>query len=441
MRNINDNHNIRNKLIHRPEYILLISGVLLLIFLSGCTATLMGDVTPPAEVQSTQVPLITPIPTATLTGGDNQPAGTLEPGMVAICVYVHNGSSSEVPEDLTISLKGYDGQQIVMQTSHELGDTYVHCFTSIEYKSDRQYIAETDYNGIVFQSQTIEGTDITTGGIASLLITIYDTTKDMSTLEIERAHFFLDFSGTGRSMQVIQLFVVSNHGQYAVIPLETEEPLLYFDLPQNAYNLALEGGNLGKRFIKTQFGFGDTQPILPGMSEHQVLYTYELPYDNLAQISLTLPLPANSVVVAIPAQGVELESEQLIDSGTRVIQGINMRLYKATDLTAGQYIDMIITGWPPNVRPPGGRSLSNLIIGLSSFLVVLNILVFWLIIKTRNLRPQTVAHDEEVKKEILDAIITLDDLHRSDEIPENAYHARRAYLKEQLHQIISKTGK
>ena len=440
MRNINYTCSTSHKVFHHPGYILLF-GVLFLIFLSGCTVTLMGDVTPPAEVQSTQVPLITPIPTSTLTGGDNQPAATLEPGKVAICVYVHNGSSGRIPKDLTISLKGYDGQQIVMQTSHELGGTYDHCFTSVEYKSDRQYLAETDYNGIVFQSQTIEGADITTGGIASLLITIYDTTKDMSTLEIERAHFFLDFSGTGRSMQVIQLFMISNHGQYAVIPLETGEPLLYFDLPQSAYNLALEGGNLGKRFIKTQFGFGDTQPILPGMSEHQVLYTYELPYDNQAQISLTLPLPVNSVVVAIPSQGVELESEQLTDSGTRVIQGINMRLYKATDLTAGQYIDMMISGWPPNVRPPGGRSLSNLIIGLSSFLVSLNILVFWLIIKTRNLRLHTAVQDEEIKMEILDAIITLDDLHRSDEIPDNAYHARRAHLKEQLRQIVSKTGK
>lgn len=417
------------------------NGVLFLIFLSSCTATLMGDVTPPAEVQSTQVPLMTPIPTSTLTGGDQQPAGTLEPGKVAICVYVHNGSSGKVPEDLTISLKGYDGQQIVMQTSHELGDTHNHCFTSIEYKSDRQYLAETDYNGIVFQSQTIEGADITPESITSLLITIYDTTKDMSMLEIERAHFFLDFSGTGRSMQVIQLFVISNYGQHAVIPLETGEPLLYFDLPQNAYNLTFEGGNLGKRFIKTQFGFGDMEPILPGMSEHQVLYTYELPYDNLAQISLTLPLPASSVVVAIPAQGVELESEQLTDSGTRVIQGINMRLYKATDLTAGQYIDMMISGWPPNVRPPGGRSLSNLIIGLSSFLFALNILVFWLIIKTRNLRPHTMVQNEETKKEILDAIITLDDLHRSDEIPEDAYHTRRALLKEQLREIVAKNGK
>jgi len=39
---------------------------------------------------------------------------------------------------------------------------------------------------------------------------------------------------------------------------------------------------------------------------------------------------------------------------------------------------------------------------------------------------------------VMDAIIALDDLHRAKKIPDEAYQARRAELKEQLKEIESR---
>jgi len=422
------------------RHLLIAFAVCTVFILTACTVSLLGDITPPVEFQITQGPFNTPA-AVTPTGRFEPPSGTIQPGKIAICGKVNNGSGSEIPANLVVSLKGFDQQHIALQTSLPLDENFYFCFSNIDHEDKRQYRVETDYKGLIFQSEMVEGGDIPSGSTVDLSVTIYDTTRDMSALEIERAHVFLDFSGREQSMNVIQLFVISNLGMYAIVPPETGEPLLYFDLPQDMYNLTLEGGRLGKRFIETQFGFGDSEPILPGSSQHQVLYTYELPYENEENILLSMPLPVNSLTVAIPAKGVKLESTMLLDSGTRLIQGISMRLYKASGLSAGQQVDMAISGWPPNARPPGGRALGNLILGLSGFMLALIAIISWLVFMTRNLRLHSTEISAESEQDILDAIITLDDLYRSGEISENAYRPRRAELKEQLRQEAAKKRK
>jgi len=408
------------------------------VLLSACTATLMGDVTPPPEMQVTDMPFVTAQPTAFATPDVNKPDEPLEPGKIAICGGINSGSWTELPESLSLSLKVYDGDEVVSQKSQVVNGKFSYCFINIEHVDDHQYQVETEHDGLTFYTDRIQGVDIPHGGAADLTIKIYDKTQVMSTLDIERAHVFLDFSGRDMRMQVIQLFVISNHGLYAVAPPEPGEPFLFVDLPQDAFNLVLEGGKKGGRYIMTQYGFGDSEPILPGLGHHQILFSYELPYENEELMTLQMPLPTTSLTIAIPAQGVELRSDDLIDSGTRIVQGINMHLYKASDLDVGQQINMFISGWPPNARPPGGIALSNLIVGLSAFMMALIVVISWLVIKTRNIRMHPDMIEDEREEDVLDAIITLDDLYRSGEITEEAYRMRRSALKADLQNLMDK---
>ena len=68
-------------------------------------------------------------------------------------------------------------------------------------------------------------------------------------------------------------------------------------------------------------------------------------------------------------------------------------------------------------------------------------IISWLIFKTRDMRLHTAEIPAESEQDILDAIITLDDLYRSGEISESAYRPRRAELKDQLRREVAKKGK
>jgi len=154
-----------------------------------------------------------------------------------------------------------------------------------------------------------------------------------------------------------------------------------------------------------------------------------------------MPLPVRLAVVAIPARGVSLESPQLDDSGNRLIQGVSMRLFTNTNLSAGTRLELELSGWPPDSRPPSGIALSNLIYGISGLLLSLIAVASWLTLKTREAIRQTSQVEEDASlNDLLDAIITLDDLHRLGELPDEAYHQRRAELKEQLRIASKESG-
>jgi hypothetical protein len=61
----------------------------------------------------------------------------------------------------------------------------------------------------------------------------------------------------------------------------------------------------------------------------------------------------------------------------------------------------------------------------------------WMYLRDRNRPAEELDEDEEEDEfdsddEILDAILTLDDLHRAGKIPDEAYQSRRAELKTRL---------
>jgi hypothetical protein len=89
----------------------------------------------------------------------------------------------------------------------------------------------------------------------------------------------------------------------------------------------------------------------------------------------------------------------------------------------------------PTSAPAETTSNRNLLIGAGALGIGLILAGGWMYLRDRNREEEEVAEEEdefESSEDVIDAIIALDDLHRSKKISDEAYQKRRAELKESL---------
>jgi hypothetical protein len=277
-----------------------------------------------------------------------------------------------------------------------------------------------------------------TGDIAELPVSIYESTSDASSLSADRLHIFFDFSQP-EIIQVVELFIVNNPSGMVVVPASASQPALSFTLPEGAVNLQFEGGSLGDRFVALEGGFGDLSPIQPTPQQHQVLFSYELPYPRKLDLNIPLPLDVSAAVVMLPPGMIKLQSDQLMAAGERNVQGMTFQLFTASNLPAGSNLQISLSGKVDSSSPTTGSNLSGLIIGLGAFGLVLVGAGLWFF-KQRSapaeeVEDETVLVADETEDDLLDAILALDDLYKAGNLPVEAYQQRRAELKDRLRKL------
>jgi cytochrome c553 len=364
---------------------------------------------------------------------------------------VVNLSNQPVPEGLIVTLRGYDEMSPVITQTTTLQQEGKYAFDGVEMPAGRAFMVVVDYEGTQY------GSDIAVAqpGIQTLdlPVAIYETTSDISQLKADRLHVFLEFVDE-KTLRVIELYIVSNPTNMTIVPPEEGQPTLAFKLPEGATNLQFQDGVLGERFVQTADGFGDTAPIRPGSGSYELLFGYELPYNRTLDISHPVPIPADAVVVLSSENGVKIKGESLVDAGTRDVQGAQYRSFNGGSLAAGDNLNLTISG---RATSSGGPSITpgsntSLIIGLTAFGVALVAAGIWLYWRSR----ANAAFEDESAGEIqagteaeamsdnpdalMDAIIALDDLYQSGQLPESAYQERRTKLKMHLQEILGERG-
>jgi hypothetical protein len=350
---------------------------------------------------------------------------------------VINLSGGEVPSDLEITLHGFDEMQQVLTATTTVGSQGTFLFEDVEMPDGRAFIASLEYQGVVYSS------DVSVAGSEakdlSLPIPIYETTSDPSAVSVDRLHLLLEYGEPG-VLHVVELYVISNLGDRTLIADQPGEPVLTFILPEGATNLQFQDGVLGERFVEVPGGFGDMAAVRPAASQHQVVFSYDLPYDRKLELHQPVTLPVNAVVILLPEDGLKVSGESLQDMGTRDVQGLSYHLYSAQRLEPGSELRFTISGRPAI----GSTGLvwgtnSSLMVGLIAFGLALVAAGAWLYIRSRA-RSDTEPGEEEPRglteeedaDTILDAILALDDQFQAGELPEEAYQARRAELKVRL---------
>lgn len=349
------------------------------------------------------------------------------------------GSGGTVPSGgLQVTLLGFEGMNQVSETTTVSGADGSYQFSDVQVKPGTAFMVRVEKDGYTFTSDILHPSDVS-GEVADLPVTVYETSTDPSPLVVDRLHVFFDFSLADK-VQVVELFIIANPSNRLIVPAAPDKPALVFSLPAGATNLQLDGGALGDRFVQTADGFGDLSPVAPGSQPHQVLFSYDLPYDRKLDLAIPLPLDVNAAVVMLPPGGVKLESDQLMDAGSRNVQGMTVQLYTASGLSAKDTLRMRLSG-KVSGAPANGNGHTGLLIGLGAFGLALVGAGVWLLRQKKGSATAVVENEvessEESEESLLDAIVALDDLYQAGKLPEEAYTQRREELKERLRRLRS----
>jgi mono/diheme cytochrome c family protein len=359
---------------------------------------------------------------------------------------VFNLSGGEVPEELLVTLHGFDHFEPVYSTTTTIEADHTYAFQDIELTEGYIYFTTVDYNGSVFGSPV----NVVEPGITELdlPIEIYETTSDSSGLVVDRLHYFID-QVDPETLRVAELFIISNPGDKSVIPDETSGTTLEFDLPDGAENLEILDGEIGDRFVETEKGFGDTFQIQPGFGEVQIMFAYDLPFDGSLDLVRPVNLLTNAVVVLVPEDGIQIKGKDISDGGTRDVEGIPYRSYNIGRTMPGQDL---------NLKIAKSMSLSDLdslfgtststYLGIAVLGLVLIAAGIWLFMRSKTRSNNEEIRDQDLpgdpingiddRESAMDAILTLDDLYQEGKLPDEAYQKRRAELKDHLQEIIDR---
>jgi hypothetical protein len=357
---------------------------------------------------------------------------------------VINGSGGEVPVGMQVTLLGYDQIQQVISRTISIDKDGAFIFQDVEMPQGHVLVTSVDYAGTTYGSDVA----FVNGEIDSLElpIKIFDTTTDDSALFVERLHYFFELVDGG-TMRVVELHIISNPGDKTLIASSVGQPVVTFELPPEANNLDLQDGVLGERYVKTTNGFGDTLPVLPGSGDYQVIFSYDLPYDGKLDFIRPSNMPANAVVLLVPEDGIKIKGDHIEDGGTRDVDGVPFHMYNGSSLAAGDELRLTISGRASgDSLVPGLESNTGLLIGIGALGLALIAAGVWIYQRSRSqtderedgheaVTSRDLSPDEDADT-LMDAILALDDLYKEGQLPEEAYHQRRAELKERLKTIL-----
>ncbi|MFM8322185.1 MAG: c-type cytochrome [Chloroflexota bacterium] len=400
---------------------------------------LPGEATPAASSAAPAAPASTEIaaaPQVTATQTTTAPLGTIHGTVI-------NASEAALPSGLSVTLHTFDQMSMVMTgtTTVDAGGRFA--FEAIEMPAGRAFLTTLEYQKVLYGSDVVVSDGA--GQPITLTMQVYDTTTDPSGLSVDRLHYFYELTGEN-TLRVGELYIISNSGKQTYVGEGGPgAPVLNFMLPPDAANLQVQDGELGDRYIETANGFADTIPVRPGMGNYQVLYSYEVPFTGKLELKRPIQYPTQALVILAPEGALTLKSDALTDGGVRDVQGTNYRTFNGANLAAGSTVDLLISA-----GPGGGVKLfevgdsSSLLIGAAALGLVLLAAGGWMYLRSRRSpdgEPEPAEADApapalQSKEAVMDAILALDDLYADGKLPEDAYLARRAELKERLAKLV-----
>ncbi|NPV77545.1 MAG: c-type cytochrome [Anaerolineae bacterium] len=382
----------------------------------------------------------------TAFGSDEPPSSAPETrGKLAVSGRIVHAAGKNLPPGLKVLLQVYENMQPVAEVEAKTQADGSFAFPEVERLNGQFLIVSAVYQEMQFFSDVVPVSDLPQGELVNIPVTVYDTTSDTSTLIVERAHLFLNFENPGE-LQVVEMLNIRNPHPVVVAAAKEGQAVIQYKLPPGASNLQFQDGALGERYLQTADGFGDTSSIPPAPNLHQILFAYNLPYENhKTALQIALPMPVQSLLVAAPVKGVRLKSAQLTDAGQREIQGMQIQLYQASDLAANQPLELTISGWPASSAGILPGSTGSLLFGAGVFVLAAAVAGIFLFRYQRSRQSSAVAAEESLAEEeapepLLDAILALEDRYQAGELSEEVFHERRAELKARLRSVLDNAG-
>lgn len=360
--------------------------------------------------------------------GPAPPPASSGSGAVRVVGQVTDGTTQQPLVGQAVVVQSFNGTVPSAQQSAITDSQGNFELEGVELPADRSVVASVDYRGVTYSSELKQGPS--SSGSISLPVSVYDTTTDASFLSMDREHIFVESVPDQGILRVGVLAIFSNPEQKTVVASQTGGGILVFDLPAGARDLQFEDGALGGRYLSTASGFADTQAVIPGSGSHQVLYSFDLPAARKVTLNFPVRYPLAGEVIVVP-QTLRVQSDQVVDSGARQIQGGTYELYAGGALSPGQVLNLTVLDESQSVIRFGSPAAAFILIGAGVLgLVLLGAALYgWRRQRSPGGLPPEGAPDRET---LLRTIAALDDAHEAGELEEEAYRNRRTQLKARL---------
>jgi mono/diheme cytochrome c family protein len=364
------------------------------------------------------------------------------PNSGTVLGHIINGTvGSDIPAGIEVTLHGFEGQQEVVLESALVDETGTFTFGEYELQTGWVLIATMEYQGVMYGSEIIEYTGQEE---VFLPLTFFEPSTDLSAVTVDRLHAIFSVPAGG-ILEITELWIISNSGDYTIATPDGVG-LLEIALPEGASNIRFETGALGDRYIETENGFVDTLPLRPGVGTHELVFSFDIPYNKRLDYHQPMNYPVDAIVILIPATGLDLEGEGIVDMGAREMSGTTLRNYNADPIQAGGSFELRIKGSGFDDSGPEGSSALTIGIGLGTLIIAAAFVGVWWF--RRDESSSEMAEEESIdhapedeiyeqdRQALLRSIANLDNAFEAGEIEENPYQERRIELKTKLLKLM-----
>ena len=258
---------------------------------------------------------------------------------------VNGTEGADLPDDLSVLMliTGADGRLAgTGQAKPDGQGRFV--FEDVEIIDGGSYTVSVDHQGVFY------GTSFAAAGLAdSLLLTIYETTKDASIIQVERQVMVIAaVDKNDRLVSTIEFVRLINPTDRTLLPdLANVAPIsfLRFALPPGATELDVRSDLPAGDIASIGTGFALTTPVIPGT--HSIDFTYIIPYDDdTISYRKSLVQGAGIFQVLIPEKIPDMAVLGLNRTDSINIEGTPYRAYEGRDIPPGQGLQLEITGLP-----------------------------------------------------------------------------------------------
>ena len=312
-------------------------------------------------------------------------------------------------------------------------------FPDVEIINGGFYTVSVDHQGVFY------GTTLTAEGLADgLVLTVYETTKDASIIQVERQVMVIAaVDKKSRTVSAIEFVRIINPTDRTLLPDLTnleQISFLRFALPPQAAELNVQSDLPGGDVVSIGTGFALTSPVIPGA--HSIDFSYTFPYDdNTLSYRQSLVQGADIFQVLVPEDFPDLLVPGLDLIEPVNIQGTMYRAYEGRGFPPGQGIQLEVTGLPmPEVWDRFSNSVPEgafwLIAIPSALGATLAAMLLWGLV--RGYRPDATSDDalampaqsadRDERARVIQAVAALDLRFQEGDVSEAEYRSERQEL-------------
>lgn len=285
------------------------------------------------------------------------PAAIAAPSAPIVTGAVVDGTTGDPVPDLAVTLHLFSDTAELGSMKATTDATGAFSFADLATDA-KGYQVTAVYKDVLYRNQMAK---LTSGKPIDVTLKVYETTTDPANIIQASWIVWVDREGSGFAVQHdIQW---NNGGDTAYTgssspsggtPIATQVPLA-----AGATNFQFLGTYLDTPGQVQGSTYVNPQPIVPGTSGATVRYSVK----QITQLKLPVTLPTASLQLYVPS-GVDVKADGLTASGQVTDRGITYERYTASNLQAGDTIDVSLSGLG------GGSKGSPILLGIIGGLIV-----------------------------------------------------------------------